>query len=236
MSHTGAPMASRVLRWALWALLLMVLSGLVGVWWFGPGRAAGVAARLPVLGEVPAFRLVDSSGAVAGRGELAGKPWFAGLVFTRCQTACPLLVERMDALGGELGDGVWRVAVSVDPAHDTPERLRAFAAAHDAREPSWVFLTGAEEEVRRLVVEGFKLGVARTPEDDPRAALEPITHSTKLVLVDGAGRIRGYYDAFDEAANEALVEHARALAAAPGAAPATTVPASGAPAPRSGGP
>ena len=228
-------MASRVLRWALWALLLMVLCGLVGVWWFGPGRAAGVAARLPVLGEVPAFRLVDSSGAVAGRGELAGKPWFAGLVFTRCRTACPLIVERMDALGAELGDGVWRVAVSVDPAHDTPERLRAFAAEHDAREPSWVFLTGAEEEVRRLVVEGFKLGVARTPEDDPRAALEPITHSTKLVLVDGAGRIRGYYDAFDEASNEALIEHARALAAAPGAAPASQVPARAVPLPKSGG-
>jgi protein SCO1/2 len=201
----------------------MVLFGLVGVWWFGPGRAAGVAAGLPVLGEVPAFELVDSSGAVAGRGELAGKPWIAGLVFTRCQTACPLLVERMDALGAELGEGVWRVAVSVDPTHDTPERLRAFAAAHDAREPSWVFLTGDEEEVARLVREGFKLGVARTPEGDPRAALEPITHSTKLVLVDGAGRIRGYYDAFDEASNEALVEHARALAAAPGAAPAGPV-------------
>jgi protein SCO1/2 len=198
----------------------MVLSGLVGVWWFGPGRAAGIAARLPVLGEVPAFRLIDASGAVAGRGELAGKPWIAGLVFTRCRTSCPLVVERMDALGAELGEGVWTVGVSVDPAHDTPERLRAFAAAHDAREPSWVFLTGGEEEVRRLVVEGFKLGVARTPEDDPRAELEPITHSTKLVLVDGAGRIRGYYDALDPAANEALVAHARALAAAPGAAPA----------------
>jgi protein SCO1/2 len=214
----GSPPALRALRYGLWALLLMVLSGLAAVWWWGPGRSAAAAARLPVLGEVPAFALTDSSGAAVHRSDLAGKAWIAGLLFTRCKTTCPLLVARMDALGAELPEGVWRVAVSVDPTWDTPARLRAFAAAHGAVEPSWVFLTGSEGEVRRLAVEGFKLGVAPTPPEDPRAAEEPITHSTRLVLVDGAGRIRGYYDAFDAESAAALVEHARALAATPGAA------------------
>jgi protein SCO1/2 len=215
----AAPPALRALRYGLWALLLMVVSGLVAVWWWGPGRSAAAAARLPVLGEVPDFALVDASGAAVTRASLAGKPWIAGLVFTRCKIECPLLVERMDAVGSELPDDVWRVAVSVDPTHDNPARLREYAAEHDAREPSWLFLTGDEAQVQRLALEGFKLGVDTRPPGDPRAAGEPITHSTRVVLVDGAGRIRGYYDAFDEASTADLIRHARALAVAPGGAP-----------------
>ena len=36
------------------------------------------------------------------------------------------------------------------------------------------------------------------------AGPEPILHSTRFVLVDGEGRIRGYYEAFDEASTEKL--------------------------------
>ena len=66
--------------------------------------------------------------------------------------------------------------------------------------------------MRRLAVEGFKLGVAPADPTDPRAAQEPVTHSTRFVLVDGAGRVRGYYDAFDEGAVGELVRDAAALA------------------------
>lgn len=224
MSRDATPAGVRWLRFALWALLLMVLFGLAAVWWWGTGRRAADAAKLPLLGEVPRFALVDRSGAPIGRDQLAGRPWVADLIFTRCKSVCPLMTEKMAALGPALPPAVRRVSVSVDPAHDTPEVLARYAAEHDGGDASWLFLTGPEAEVRRLAVDGFKLGVAVTPPDDPRAAEEPITHSTRFVLVDAEGRIRGYYDAFDAAATEALARDAAALAAAAAVAQRTGRP------------
>jgi protein SCO1/2 len=190
----------------------MVLTGLVTVWLWGPGgRALARAERLPELGQLPPFTLVERSGATVDRASLAGRPWIAGLVFTRCQATCPLLMERLRGLA--LPPRVRRVAISVDPTHDTPRVLAEHARRHGLDlDPSWWLLTGEEEQVRRLAVEGFKLGVARTPADDPRAAAEPITHSTRLVLVDGEGDVRGYYDAFDPASTAELERDAEALA------------------------
>jgi protein SCO1/2 len=200
------------LRWlpaALFALLVMVTVGLGLVWWWG-GRAA---PPLPVLGEVPPFSLVDSHGAPVRAADLAGAPWIVDLVFTRCQLACPRMTEKLAALGPRLPGGVRRVSVSVDPTHDTPAVLAEYARLHHAEAPNWLFLTGEEAEMRRLAVEGLKLGVAPAPADDPRAALEPVTHSTRFVLVDGAGRIRGYYDGLEEGALSRLVRDATRLAA-----------------------
>lgn len=207
------PAGVRWLRFALWALLLMVLFGLFAVWWWGTRRAVE-AEELPHLGELPAFSLVDHRGEPVTREALGGGPWVADFVFTRCKSVCPLMTEKMAALGPKLPAGVRRVSVSVDPEHDTPEVLAGYAAEHAGGDPSWLFLTGDGDAVRQLVVGGFKLGLAQTPPDDPAFAQDPITHSTRFVLVDATGAIRGYYDAFDPEDVETLARHAAALAAA----------------------
>ncbi|HXT22668.1 MAG TPA: SCO family protein [Thermoanaerobaculia bacterium] len=204
-------MAPPPVRWlpaVLGALLLMITVGLGLVWWSGRKPAP----PLPVLGSVPAFTLVDKSGATVTPATLAGRPWIVDLVFTRCQLSCPRMTERMASLGPRLPAGVRRVSVSVDPAHDTPAVLADYARAHKAEAPDWLFLTGDEAEMRRLAVDGLKLGVAPADPRDPRAAQEPVTHSTRFVLVDAAGRVRGYYDAFDEGAVGTMLRDAAALA------------------------
>lgn len=200
----GQPREVRWLRWSLWALLVMVLLGLLLVWW-----RAGGASQPAVLGEVPGFRLVDQHGAVVSHRDLAGSPWVADLIFTRCTLSCPRMTERMRALGALLPAAVRRVSISVDPDHDTSEVLAAYASSQRA---DWTFLTGERQEIWELAIGGFKLGVSETPADDPRALQEPITHSTRFVLVDDRGRIRGYYDGFDGEAVRQLVRDARRLA------------------------
>jgi protein SCO1 len=207
-----AAMAPPPVRWlpaALGALLLMMTIGLGLVWWWGRQPAPS----LPVMGALPAFTLTDKSGATVTLASLAGRPWIADLVFTRCQLSCPRMTERMASLGSRLAPGVRRVSVSVDPAHDTPAVLAAYAKLHKAESPDWLFLTGDEAQMRRLAVEGFKLGVAPADPTDPRAAQEPVTHSTRFVLVDAQGRVRGWYDAFDEGALGKLLRDAAWLAA-----------------------
>ena len=91
-------MAPPPVRWlpaVLGALLLMMTIGLGLVWWSGRKPAP----PLPVMGTLPAFTLTDRSGATVTPATLAGRPWIADLVFTRCQLSCPRMTARMASLG-----------------------------------------------------------------------------------------------------------------------------------------
>ena len=180
-------------RGLLWGLLVVVLLAV----------AAATAVQRwrrpeppPVLGQVPAFSLTNRDGRAVGLADLAGAPWVADFIFTRCPASCPVMTARMAKLNRELPEdlGVRMVSLTVDPDHDTPEVLQKYAASFKAPE-RWLFLTGNKEALFRLSKEGFKLGVEVNTQTD---SIEPILHSTRFVLVDGLGRIRGYYDGFDE--------------------------------------
>ena len=159
---------------------------------------------LPVYGKLPSFSLVNRDGRTIRLEDLAGAPWVADFIFTRCPASCPMMSARMARLDRGLPRDLdlLLVSISVDPAYDTPEVLERYAKKFQAPE-RWLFLTGEREDVRRLSIEGFKLGLEMDPPPE-MAGPEPILHSTRFVLVDGEGQIRGYYEAFDEASTEKL--------------------------------
>ncbi len=82
------------------------------------------------------------------------------------------------------------VSVSVDPEHDTPAVLRDYAEKLHAQPQRWDFLTGSSPAIYDLSRNGFKLAIA-----DGSGEMGTPVHSTRLVLVDRQGEIRGYYDA-----------------------------------------
>jgi len=157
----------------------------------------------PVIGQLPAFSLTDSSGAPFGSDDLAGQVWVADLIFTRCTSICPLLtaaMRRLDQRYLEEGvEGIRLVSFSVDPEYDTPEVLREYSESFGIDPARWSFLTGPPERVRELVVEGFRTGLGPRTEN---ADLIEIAHSAKFVLIDWKGRIRGYYDVDMEGLDE----------------------------------
>ncbi len=158
-------------------------------------------APLPIYGEVPAFTLVDQQGQPVSRDTLQGSVWVADFIFTRCAGQCPMVSAQMAQLAALLAHrpGVRLVSFTVDPAWDTPEVLARYAAQYRRSDAAWSFLTGDEATIRRLCREGFHVALSEQGTD-----AEPITHSTRLVLVDRQGHIRGYYDATDESAMRQL--------------------------------
>jgi len=169
---------ARALAW------LLVLAGLL---------AGCRGAEPPILGTVPGFTLTERAGNAIRASDLEGSIWIAGFIFTRCPDVCPALTERMAGLQRTLAgpEAVRLVSFSVDPAHDTPEVLRDYAARAGAR-GDWLFLTGPRDQLASLLKDGFHVAFA---DDGPPSA--PITHSDRLVLVDRALRIRGYYHGRD---------------------------------------
>ena len=189
---------SAVRRKLIWGFLVVALLAVA---------AAAVFQKrpepLPVYAQLPDFSLVNRDGSTVRLEDLAGRAWVADFVFTRCPASCPMMSARMARLERDLPEdlNVRMVSISVDPGHDTPEVLQGYAERFQAPD-RWLFLTGEREAVRSLCVEGFKLGLDMEPA--PGMGPEPILHSTRFVLVDGEGRIRGYYEAFDEESTEKL--------------------------------
>jgi protein SCO1/2 len=165
---------------------------------------------LPAYGELPPFQLTDQEDRRVGLAELRGQAFVAGFIFTRCETVCPAIVAKMRAVKertADLGPALRLVSFSVDPQYDTPAVLRAYAKGRGADDPRWIFLTGDYQVMRDTVVNGLKMVMEKGAEGDP----DGIFHGSHLVLVDGAGRIRGYYDSSDADVVERVAADARAL-------------------------
>ncbi len=167
---------------------------------------------LPVLGSVPSFSLVDQDGKPFGKAQMKGHPTVVDFFFTSCRSLCPLLSAKMERLQQRFrGTDVRLLSISVDPRNDTPAVLLGYGARYH-RDPSrWTMITGDPGAVERTVVAGFKIELERAGKNAAVPA-DTVIHGGNLVLVDGAGRIRGYYQAGqDDLAR--LVQDARRLAA-----------------------
>lgn len=189
------------------ALVVVTVCGMMAAAW-DVASTRHAAAPLPDYGRVPDFSLTDQQGRAVTRQTLDGSVWIADFIFSRCAGQCPLLSQRMAGLQAQLDgvQGLRLISITVDPAYDTPEVLATYAHAYGATAGRWQFLTGDPELIRVLVQEGFHLGIGT--DGTPR---EPITHSVRLVLVDAAGHIRGYYDAMESGLMPRLQADARRL-------------------------
>lgn len=143
------------------------------------------ASKLPDYGAVPVFHMVDSHGKPFDSHALLGKVWVADFIYTNCPAACPMMTYRMHGVEKKIhGDADVRlVSISVDPARDTPPVLNNFAHHYGGPTPQWIFLTGTPGTVHLLAYTTFHVG----------DVLGKIEHSTKFILVDKRGHIRGYY-------------------------------------------
>ena len=121
-----------------------------------------------------------------------------------------MMTFKMAELAATLhGTPVKFVSFDVDPDRDGVGELAAYAKSAGTDPSRWSFLRGEKPVIRSLARDGFRLAVEDGDAKDP----EPVLHSTRFVLVDAAGGIRGYYDSLDAEKMVALAADARRLAA-----------------------
>ncbi len=166
-------------------------------------EAQASRSELEVLGAVPPFELTERSGLSFGSDDLKGKINVVDFIFTSCQGPCPVMADHMSTLYQAFAGSnkVQFVSISVDPARDRLSVLQEYAQRQGVTDSRWVFLRGENDAIRWLSEAGFKLAA-----DDL-----PALHSTKFVLVDDKGEIRGYYSGTDMASVNVLKTHIREL-------------------------
>jgi protein SCO1/2 len=206
---------SSQVKW-IWAILIVALLGIsIAFIWKGfSSEKKQPQQPLPVLGQLRNFSLMDEMGNPFGTENLKGKIWIADFVFTRCAGPCPTMTLTMSKIEKSLrtSDDIRLVTFSVDPEFDTPEVLKAYSKSFSTKPNLWTFLTGNTKLVRQLAIEDFKIPLEISA---PKPAVDDsssILHSTHFVLIDGKGRIRGYYDSSDpQVAESALTDAHRLL-------------------------
>jgi protein SCO1/2 len=165
--------------------------------------ACGVPKPLPILGQVPPFQLTAQTGQPFDSESLAGHVWVADFIYTNCPGPCPMMSSQMRRVQISTAGtpDVALVSFTVDPEHDSPPVLAAYAKHFTADPARWHFLTGEPGRLNDLGLNAFKLN----------SVDGSLTHSTRFVLVDGARRIRGYYLSSDEGFIPSLLHDIRQL-------------------------
>lgn len=161
---------------------------------------------LPVLGQVTGFTLTNQAGQPWSSSSLEGRIWVADIIFTRCPGSCVVMTSHLRQLQQTLPESseVSLVSLTADPAHDTPEVLRAYANRFEADPGRWQFLTGPQSEIYKVATGQLLLAVAENPDPDNAPIEDLFLHSTKLVLVDRQGRLRGVFDGTDPSVVEEI--------------------------------
>lgn len=195
----------KILTAGLWSVLLLAMVGVVAGKLLWPRHGAEPQVLFPAA----IFSLTDQNGQPFGNDKLAGKTYIAAFVFTQCASICPKMTTEMSRLQHELPPEVQMISFSVDPQRDTPQVLKQYAATHKADETRWHFLTGERATIAD-VARDMKLVFAEGNAD------HPITHSPRLLLIDGQNRIRGAYNSQTPEDMEKLVEDAQYLVSHPG--------------------
>jgi protein SCO1/2 len=195
MNTTSATINQAQIRsgiaWKLILILIPIVTLLLLLWLRHIEVAALRQRAVSSYGTVPAFELANQNGQPFGSAQLAGKIWIADFIYTTCPGPCPMISSRMSELQKPLEKSdVHLVSFSVDPEKDTPQVLRGYAEKLQADPARWDFLTGPKSAIYKLSHDGFKLAVSDRGDEQGI----PV-HSTRMVLVDRHGQIRGYYDA-----------------------------------------
>lgn len=144
------------------------------------------------FGDAPAFNLYTQDSSSLSNDDLKGFIYVADFFFTSCKTICPNLSEKFKEIQGNYKDQprFKLVSFTINGEVDNVSVLKDYASRYGALNNKWYFLTGPDAAYIRdsIAQQGFKVPVV--PDDaDPGQ----FTHTDMAVLVDGEGKIRGYY-------------------------------------------
>ena len=175
------------LGYALATLAICAFAAMVGVWLAARGDDASAVQTgpqgwagfiRPPGAMAPDFRLRDQDGEAATMDEYRGRPVAVTFVYSTCEDTCPAMVDQVRGALDDTGLDIPLLAVSVDPANDTPARARRFL--NERRMTGRArFLLGSEAELAP-VWKGYGI----QPQSDE------LEHSATVVLVDADGRQR----------------------------------------------
>ena len=158
----------------------------------------------------PDFALRDASGAEVRLSDHRGKVVVLWFIYASCPDICPLHSEIIAAIqemanATPMREAVQFIAITTDPARDTPAVLAEYLDSHGLDSANTVLLTSGPEEPAATRQIAQRYGLKFTPRANDYQLHAAVTH-----LIDKSGSLRARYHGlkFDPAT---FVEHLNAL-------------------------
>lgn len=162
------------------------------------------------------YKLVAADGTLFDRASLQGHPGVVYFGYTSCPDMCPAMLARLVKARASLGRAAADlriVFITIDPEHDTPERLAGFSRQFGGR---IIALTGSPEVIQ-TIADKSGVFVKRVNLPDGTAVIE---HTTSAFLYD---REDLFVDAIaPDESNMALLAKLQAIISKPDDAPETS--------------
>jgi protein SCO1/2 len=189
-----SPLRRSILRVAPFAALLAV--ALIAAGCGGGTSSNSSAVSLPTVPgadavpakNAPPIHLTDQYGKKVDLANLKGKPVLVAFLYTHCTDLCPIIAGKVHTAYAQVPQGKRPLflAVSVDPAHDTPASAAHFNKLHRTTgEIDW--LLGSHAELEKV----WKAWGVK-PERNANNP-EEIEHNAEIFAVDPQGQIRALY-------------------------------------------
>lgn len=197
---SGGNRAERPAFKLIWLFYIVLGLFLLGVLAFATFRPILVLPRITLA---PGFSFTDQDGNRLTNEDMRGKITLYNVTHSTCTAPCPetsLIMKDVQERLSEIDTGelpVELVTISVDPEHDTPQELRAFAESLGADLDQWHFVTGPLERLKWVIGGGFRLYFDHM--EDGRIVFDP-----GFMLVDGRGILRAEYRMTDVEADRIL--------------------------------
>jgi protein SCO1/2 len=154
-----------------------------------------------------AFALQDFNGNDVTEKSWPGKMKLVFFGFTSCPDICPAALEKVTAALKISGtDKVQPLFITVDPARDTGEAMKAYLANYDA---SYVGLTGSEEQLK-AAQDAYKVYASKQEPVSPEHAEHyNVDHSGYIYLIGGDEQLLEIFgkDATADAIAAAIAKH-----------------------------
>lgn len=184
---------------------LTFIISLSAIFFFITGCNKSEQAELQLLqkyNSVGNFTAHNSNGSEFSSAELKGKYWLVNYFFATCEEICPKVNSSVALLNAKYGEkeDIEFVSITVDPENDNDSVLNDYKKRFNGTK-NWSFLRMPIDTLVNVSTKNFGVGHLS----------EPSLHSTRLILVDKEGIIRGYFDGLDSTEIRKLDNHLEKL-------------------------
>lgn len=168
------------------------------------------APQLPIIGNdlnhhLADFSFLNQDGKIITNADIKGKVVVCEYFFATCKGMCPRMNESMEKVYKAFrgNRNVVILSHTVDPMKDTVQALKAYSLRFDADPAQWMFLTGDKKKLYDMARYSYLISA----EDDTAGVSidKDFIHDKNFILVDGHGRVRGFYDGLEPTAVNKLI-------------------------------
>ncbi len=128
------------------------------------------------------IKLKDSKNAAVTLADYRGKLLLVNFFFASCPSVCPPqtqgLVNTIKGLDAETRKNVEFVSITIDPEHDTPQKLEEYKKTFKITEDEWAFVIAPRADMEKIANHFGSLGEKSNP----------LEHKARIYLVDPKGQ------------------------------------------------